>query len=136
MRLLHSVPGSVLWLLEANHLVEGNLRSEAGKRGVDAGRLIFAPVVPSAEHLGRHRNADLFLDTWPCNAHTTASDALWAGLPVLTCSGETFAGRVSGTLLAAFGLPERVTASHEDYELVALPLAPHPLPPALFRPKF
>jgi predicted O-linked N-acetylglucosamine transferase (SPINDLY family) len=126
MRLLRSVPGSVLWLLEANQLVEGNLRSEAGKRGVDPSRLIFAPVVSSTEHLGRHRHADLFLDTLPCNAHTTASDALWAGVPVLTCSGETFAGRVAGSLLTAVGMPELVTASLEAYEDLALMLARDP----------
>jgi predicted O-linked N-acetylglucosamine transferase (SPINDLY family) len=126
MRLLRSVPGSVLWLLEANQLVEGNLRSEAGKRGVDPSRLIFAPVVSSTEHLGRHRHADLFLDTLPCNAHTTASDALWAGVPVLTCSGETFAGRVAGSLLMAVGMPELVTASLEAYEDLALMLARDP----------
>jgi protein O-GlcNAc transferase len=123
MRLLRSVPGSVLWLLEANDLVKGNLRSEAEKRGVDSGRLVFAPVVPSAEHLGRHRHADLFLDTLPCNAHTTASDALWAGLPVLTCSGDTFAGRVAGSLLMAIGMPELVTESLEQYEQAAMALA-------------
>jgi predicted O-linked N-acetylglucosamine transferase (SPINDLY family) len=126
MRLQRSVPGSVLWLLEANHLVEANLRSEAGKRGVDASRLIFAPVVPSAEHLGRHRHADLFLDTLPCNAHTTASDALWAGLPILTCRGETFAGRVAGSLLTAVGMPELITESLEQYEQTALALARDP----------
>jgi protein O-GlcNAc transferase len=79
-----------------------------------------------AEHLGRHRHADLFLDTLPCNAHTTASDALWAGLPVLTCSGETFAGRVAGSLLMAIGMPELVTASLEQYEQTALALAHDP----------
>src|SRR6266404_7230463 len=126
MRLLRSVPGSVLWLLETNALVKGNLRSEAEKRGVDSGRLIFAPVVPSAEHLGRHQHADLFLDTLPCNAHTTASDALWAGLPVLTCSGGTFAGRVAGSLLMAIGMPELVTGSLEEYEQLALALARDP----------
>jgi predicted O-linked N-acetylglucosamine transferase (SPINDLY family) len=126
MRLLRSVPGSVLWLLEANGLVKGNLRSEAGKRGVDSGRLIFAPVVPSAEHLGRHQHADLFLDTLPCNAHTTASDALWAGLPILTCSGDTFAGRVACSLLMAIGMPELVTESLEEYEQTALALARDP----------
>jgi predicted O-linked N-acetylglucosamine transferase (SPINDLY family) len=126
MRLLRSVPGSVLWLLETNGLVKGNLRSEAGKRGVDSARLIFAPVVPPAEHLGRHRHADLFLDTLPCNAHTTASDALWAGLPVLTCSGDTFAGRVAGSLLTAIGMPELVTGSLEEYEQAALALARDP----------
>jgi protein O-GlcNAc transferase len=126
IRLLRSVPGSVLWLLETNDLVKENLRSEAGKRGVEAGRLIFAPIVSSAEHLGRHRHADLFLDTLPCNAHTTASDALWAGLPVLTCSGDTFAGRVAGSLLMATGMPELVTGSLEDYERAALALARDP----------
>src|SRR5258708_5721704 len=126
MRLLRSVPGSVLWLLETNDLVKDNLRLEAGKRGVEAGRLIFAPIVSPAEHLGRHRHADLFLDTLPCNAHTTASDALWAGLPVLTCSGDTFAGRVAGSLLVATGLAELVTGSLEDYEGTALALARDP----------
>jgi predicted O-linked N-acetylglucosamine transferase (SPINDLY family) len=126
MRLLRSVPNSVLWLLEANELVKANLRSEAEKRGVDSGRLIFAPLVSAAEHLGRQRHADLFLDTLPCNAHTTASDALWAGLPVLTCSGETFAGRVAGSLLTAAGMPELVTASLEQYEQTALALAREP----------
>lgn len=126
MRLIQSVPGSVLWLLESNELVKRNLRSEAEKRGVDSGRLIFAPVVPLAEHLGRHRHADLFLDTLPCNAHTTASDALWAGLPVLTCSGETFASRVAGSLLRAVGMPELVTESSEQYEQTALALGRDP----------
>jgi protein O-GlcNAc transferase len=126
MRLLRSVPGSVLWLLESNGLVKGNLRSEAKKRGVDPDRLIFAPVVPLAEHLARHRHADLFLDTLPCNAHTTASDALWAGLPVLTCRGDTFAGRVAGSLLTAVGLPQLIAGSLEDYEQLALALASTP----------
>jgi protein O-GlcNAc transferase len=126
MRLLRAVPGSVLWLLEANELVRGNLCSEAEKRGVEAGRLIFAPRVASAEHLGRHRHANLFLDTLPCNAHTTASDALWAGLPVLTCCGDTFAGRVAASLLTAVGLPELITPSSEEYERTALALALDP----------
>src|SRR6266849_6214646 len=126
MRLLGAVHGSVLWLLESNPLVPGNLRSEADRRGVDSGRLIFAPLVPPAEHLGRHRHADLFLDTLPCNAHTTASDALWAGLPVVTCCGDTFAGRVAGSLLMAIGMPELVTKSLEEYEQAALALARSP----------
>jgi protein O-GlcNAc transferase len=126
MRLLQSIPDSVLWLLETNELVKGNLRSEAEKRGVDPARLIFAPIVPSAEHLGRHRHADLFLDTLPCNAHTTASDALWAGLPVLTSCGDTFAGRVAGSLLTAVGMPELITGSLEEYEQTALALARDP----------
>ena len=126
MRLLRAVPGSVLWLLEANPQVAGNLRSEAEKRGVDSGRLIFAPLAPPAEHLGRHRHADLFLDTLPCNAHTTASDALWEGLPVVTCCGDTFAGRVAGSLLTAIDMPELVTKSLEEYEQAALALARSP----------
>jgi protein O-GlcNAc transferase len=100
MRLLTAVPGSVLWLLDANELVKDNLRGEAIKRGVDPGRLVFARRQSSPEHLARHRLADLFLDTLPYNAHTTASDALWAGPPVLTCAGDTFAGRVAGGWLA------------------------------------
>jgi protein O-GlcNAc transferase len=135
MRLLRSVPGSVLWLLKTNELVEGNLRSEAEKRGVDGGRLIFAPIVALAEHLARHTHADLFLDTLPCNAHTTASDALWAGLPVLTCSGDTFAGRVAGSLLTAVGLSELVTGSLEEYERAALALARDPQRLAALRQK-
>jgi protein O-GlcNAc transferase len=126
MRLLAGVPGSVLWLLASNDLVERNLRREAERRGVDPGRLVFAPVVPSSEHLARHRCADLFLDTLPCNAHTTASDALWAGLPVLTCRGDTFAGRVAASLLTAVGLPELITGSLADYEQAAFDLARHP----------
>jgi len=126
MRLLRAVPGSVLWLLEANELVKANLCSEAEKRGVKAERLVFAPRVGPAEHLGRHRHADLFLDTLPCNAHTTASDALWAGLPVLTCCGDTFAGRVAASLLTAVGMRELVAASLEEYELIALALARDP----------
>jgi predicted O-linked N-acetylglucosamine transferase (SPINDLY family) len=126
MRLLRSVPGSVLWLLEANELMKANLRLEAEKRGVDADRLIFAPRVASAEHLARHRHADLFLDTLPCNAHTTASDALWAALPVLTCSGDTFAGRVAASLLTAVGIGELIAPSLEEYERSALALARDP----------
>jgi predicted O-linked N-acetylglucosamine transferase (SPINDLY family) len=135
MRLLHSVPGSVLWLLETNALVRQNLNSEAAKRGVDAVRLVFSPLVPLPEHLERHRHADLFLDTLPCNAHTTASDALWAGLPVLTCSGDTFAARVAGSLLTAMDLPELVTRSIEEYEQTALVLARDPQALAAVRRK-
>src|SRR6202044_901977 len=89
-------------------------------------RLVFAPILPHLEHLARHRLADLFLDTLPYNAHTTASDALWAGLPVVTCAGETFAGRVAGSLLRAVGLPELMTTSLADYENLALALAREP----------
>jgi protein O-GlcNAc transferase len=126
MRLLHQVPGSVLWLLESNALVRRNLTAAAAAAGVDPGRLVFAPMLPHGQHLARHRHADLFLDTLPCNAHTTASDALWAGLPVLTCAGETFAGRVAGSIVRAAGLAEMVTNSPRDYEAKALELARDP----------
>jgi protein O-GlcNAc transferase len=126
MRLLCAVPGSVLWLLGMNASAKGNLAREAAARGVDPERLVFAPPLPVAKHLARHRLADLFLDTLPVNAHTTASDALWAGLPLLTCAGNTFAGRVSGSLLRAIGLGELVTTSLEEYEALALRLAQEP----------
>jgi predicted O-linked N-acetylglucosamine transferase (SPINDLY family) len=126
MRLLTAVDGSVLWLIDGNATASANLRREAERRGVSAARLIFAPRVALAEHLARHRNADLFLDIVPCNAHTTASDALWAGVPVLTCLGGTFAGRVAASLLKAAGLPELVATSLEQYEAMALALARDP----------
>ena len=111
MRLLKSIDGSVLWLLSDNRYAEANLRREAAAQGIDPSRLVFAQRLPLEEHLARHRLADLFLDTLPFNAHTTASDALWAGLPVLTCQGQTFAGRVAASLLNAVGLPGLVTHS-------------------------
>jgi predicted O-linked N-acetylglucosamine transferase (SPINDLY family) len=123
MRLLTRVPGSVLWLLQDNETAPLNLRREAQARGVDGERLVFAPRWPLAEHLARQRAADLFLDTFPCNAHTTASDALWAGLPVLTRMGESFAARVAASLLRAIGLPELITSTAERYEALALELA-------------
>ena len=127
MRILKKVNGSVLWLAESNPIATGNLRKEAMKRGVDAQRLVFAPKMPSlADHLARHRAADLFLDTLPYNAHTTASDALWAGLPVLTCTGEALASRVAASLLTAIDLPELVTTSQDDYEVLAMELANNP----------
>ena len=126
MRVMRAVPGSVLWLLEGNPEVPGNLRREAQLRGVAGERLVFAPRAPLAEHLARQRNADLFLDTLPCNAHTTASDALWVGLPVLTCLGHTFAGRVAGSLLRAVGLPELVTQTPAEYGALAQRLASEP----------
>ena len=126
MRLLQQVPGSVLWLLESNALVRRNLTAAAVAAGVDPGRLVFAPILKHRDHLARHRHADLFLDTLPCNAHTTASDALWAGLPVLTCVGETFAGRVAGSIVRAAGLSELVATSPSDYEVLALELARDP----------
>jgi protein O-GlcNAc transferase len=123
MHLLGGIPGSVLWLLEDNHRATQNLRNEAQARGVAPERLVFAPRIPPGEHLARHRLADLFLDTLPYNAHTTASDALWTGLPVLTCTGSAFAGRVATSLLRAIGLPELVTGDLPAYEALALRLA-------------
>jgi protein O-GlcNAc transferase len=126
LRLLRQVPGSVLWILESNPLMRRNLGAAAAAAGIDPTRLVFAPILPHRDHLARHRHADLFLDTLPCNAHTTASDALWAGLPVVTCAGETFAGRVAGSIVRAAGLPELVTTSPPDYEALALALARDP----------
>jgi predicted O-linked N-acetylglucosamine transferase (SPINDLY family) len=123
MRTLQRMEGSVLWLLRSNPAAERNLRQEAERRGVSGSRLIFAPVLAHADHLARLRLADLFLDTLPCGAHTSASDALWAGLPVLTCWGGTFAGRVASSLLNAIGLPELVTESLDEYEARSLALA-------------
>jgi predicted O-linked N-acetylglucosamine transferase (SPINDLY family) len=126
MRLLKAIDGSVLWLYRANSLAVENLRTEAHARGVDPSRLVFAPQMDLPEHLARLTLADLFLDTLPYNAHTTASDALWAGVPVLTCLGPTFAGRVAASLLQAVGLPELVTDSLGAYEALALKLASDP----------
>jgi len=126
MRILHRVDEAVLWLLEDNPEVKANLRSEAQKCNVDPDRLVFAKRLPVAEHLARHRTADLFLDTLPYNAHTTASDALWAGLPVLTQSGQSFASRVAASLLNAIGLPELITHTNEEYETLAVKLATNP----------
>jgi len=126
MRILGQVEGSVLWLFEDNAEASDNLRKEAARCGISPERLIFAKRLPLAEHLARHRMADLFLDTLPCNAHTTASDALWAGLPVLTCMGEAFASRVAASLLHAIDLPELVTTTAADYEALAVQIATVP----------
>ena len=126
MKILKAVDASVLWLIEDNIFAVNNLKSEAKKRGISPDRIIFASRLPLPEHLARHRNADLFLDTLPYNAHTTASDALWAGLPVLTCMGKTFPGRVASSLLKALELPELITYSIEDYEDLAIELANNP----------
>jgi predicted O-linked N-acetylglucosamine transferase (SPINDLY family) len=123
MRILAAVEGSVLWLLEDHPIAASNLRAHAARHGIAAERLVFAPRMPLDQHLARHRLAGLFLDTLPYNAHTTASDALWAGLPVLTCIGTTFAGRVAASLLHAIGLPELIMASSADYESCAIALA-------------
>ncbi|HYH23541.1 MAG TPA: tetratricopeptide repeat protein [Azospirillum sp.] len=126
MRLLGAVPGSVLWLLESHPEAAGCLRREAAARGVDPARLVFSPRLPPARYLARYRLADLFLDTLPVGAHTTASDALWAGLPVLTVVGHAFAGRVGASLLRAVGLPELAMESLEAYAAAALRLANDP----------
>jgi len=126
MRILKTVDGSVLWLIEDNIFAAKNLKVEAQKRGVSPDRIIFAARLPLPEHLARHRHTDLFLDTLPYNAHTTASDALWAGVPVLTCIGDTFPGRVAASLLSAIGLPELITHSAKEYEELAIGLAHNP----------
>lgn len=123
MNLLNRVEGSVLWMLQGHPVAMRNLRRGAQSRGVAPERLLFADRTDLPEHLARHGAADLFLDTLPYNAHTTASDALWAGLPVLTCAGETFAGRVAASLLHAVGLPELVTGSLQAYEEMAVALS-------------
>ena len=127
MNLLRAVPGSVLWLMSRSPLSQANLRKEAAARGVDPDRLVFAQRVPRVEdHLARYRQADLFLDTHPYNAHTTCADALMVGLPVVTCMGGAFPSRVAGSLLHAAGIPEMVTSSLADYEALALQLARDP----------
>jgi protein O-GlcNAc transferase len=126
MRILRRVDGSVLWLYEANPYIASNLRKEAEASGVSATRILFAKPVPMSEHLARYRLADLFIDTLPYNAHTTASDALWTGLPLLTQIGETFAGRVAASLLNAMGLPELITLTQQEYEELAIELAASP----------
>ena len=124
MRLLDRVPGSLMWLLDSP--AADNLRKEASARGIDPARLVFAPRVPPDHHLARHQLADLFVDTLPYNAHTTCGDALWAGLPVVTCIGKAFQGRVAASLLKAVDMPELVTTAPEKYEELALELAKNP----------
>lgn len=126
MRILKQVEGSVLWLLQSNTASPKNLRCEAERHGVAGNRLVFAPFVPMEKQLNRLKLADLFLDSLPCNAHTTASDALWAGVPLITCCGKTFPGRVATSLLNAVDLPELVTANLEEYEALAVKLANNP----------
>ena len=135
IRILRSVEDSVLWLLADNAEATANLRREAAARGVDPARLVFAARAPLADHLARHALADLFLDTLPCNAHATASDALWAGLPLLTCIGGTFSGRVAASLLNAIGLPELIAPTLPDYEATAIRLARNPTELARLRGK-
>jgi predicted O-linked N-acetylglucosamine transferase (SPINDLY family) len=116
----------VLWLLKDNDEVMANLRRHAEERGIDPGRLIFAPRVKQPEHMARHRLADLFLDTLPYNAHTTAEDALWVGVPLVACLGQNFYARVAASTLHAMGVPELVTDTLTDYENLALALARDP----------
>jgi protein O-GlcNAc transferase len=123
---LRNVPASVLWLVEKSPHASANLRRQAEIRGVSSERLVFAPRIPAPEHLARHRLVDLFLDTFPYNGHTTTSDALWAGCPVLAIAGETFASRVAGSLLCSVGLPELVTGNLDEYRDLALHLAHDP----------
>lgn len=135
MRLLRAVPGAVLWLLESHPEAAASLRRAAAGQGVDPARLVFAPRRAMPEYLAQYRIADLFLDTFPVGAHTTASDALWAGLPVVTVLGEAFAGRVGASLLRAVGLPELAMGSVTDYETAALRLAREPELRAMLRAK-
>ena len=123
MNLLRQVPGSVLWLVCPEAIAQNNLRAEAVACGIDPNRLVFARKAPLAQHLARHVHAGVLLDNLPVNAHTTASDALWAGIPVITCMGQAFAGRVAASLLTAVGLQELITHSLQDYEALALRIA-------------
>jgi predicted O-linked N-acetylglucosamine transferase (SPINDLY family) len=122
-RILNKVDGSVLWLLEDNPLMVDNLKLEAKKRLIDPKRIVFAKKRPQPFYLGLYKYADLFLDTLPYNAHTTAGDALWADLPVLTCYGTTYAGRVAASHLKAIQLPELITYSRDEFEKLAIELA-------------
>jgi predicted O-linked N-acetylglucosamine transferase (SPINDLY family) len=120
------VPGSVLWLVESNRLARTNLIASARAQGVAAERLVFAPRMPYAQHLARYRLADLALDTFPYTSHTTLSDALWCGCPTVGLCGDTFAARVSGSILTAACLPDLLTYDLADYELLAQRLATDP----------
>ncbi|WP_336232026.1 O-linked N-acetylglucosamine transferase, SPINDLY family protein [Thalassospira sp. CH_XMU1458] len=135
MRLLSKVEGSVLWLFKGNDYAAENLRKEAQKRGIDPDRLVFADKMPEPEHLARHKHADLLLDTFNVNAHTTASDALWAGLPLVTLPGEQFAARVAASILTAANLSELIAKDEADYEAIALDLALHPEKTAALKQK-
>ena len=126
MRILDQVKGSVLWLIKANKWAVKNLKMEAERRGVAGHRLIFADKINHSAHLARHRLADLFIDSFNYNAHTTASDALWAGLPIVTKLGKGFAARVAGSLLTSIDLPELIVKNNKDYELLILDLAKNP----------
>ena len=123
IKILKQVDNSILWLFEDNYLASTNLRQEAKLRGLNPDRIVFAQRMELADHLARHKVADLFLDTFPYNAHTTASDALWVGLPILTIKGNTFPGRVSASLLNSLRLNELVVENFEDYESAAMEIA-------------
>jgi len=125
-RLLHALPDAVLWLLCWNANVQAALTGAAAAQGIDPARLVFAPRLPADQHLSRLAAADVYLDTWPCNAHTTASEALWAGVPPVTLIGDTFAQRVAASLLHASGLPELVCRDVAHYERRVLELAAAP----------
>jgi predicted O-linked N-acetylglucosamine transferase (SPINDLY family) len=133
MRILAAVPGSVLWLWGRDGPVRTNLAREATARGIDPARLVFAPSLPLEDHLARLQQADLFLDTAPYNAHTTATDALRAGVPLLTVPGRSFASRVAATLVTAAGVPEMICASWDEYESRAIALAQSPAALAALR---
>jgi len=135
MSILRQIPKSVLWLMPGNSIAKENLKHEAGQRGVNPERLIFTDMVLKHEHLARYRLADLALDTRIYNGHTTSSDALWAGVPVITCCGSHFASRVSSSILTAVGLPELITQNLKDYESLAQHLAGHPDALATIRKK-
>ena len=127
MKILSQIDGSVLWLSGMSKTAINNLKKEAKKNGVDKNRIIFAPsVLLKEEYMSRIKLADLFIDTLPYNAHSTSSDALRMGVPVLTCIGKSFAGRVTASLLNAVKLPELITTSEEQYESLAIQLAKHP----------
>jgi predicted O-linked N-acetylglucosamine transferase (SPINDLY family) len=126
MRILKAVEGSILFLYAENKWAEENLKKEAEARGVNSARLVFGKKIPSDEYLARYRVCDLFLDTYPYNAGTTGSDALWSELPVLTLMGESFASRMAASLLNAIDLPELITNTREDYEALAIELATNP----------
>ena len=123
IKILKKIPDSVLWLLKSNKLAEENLIYEFKRQGLDPSRLIFAEKLSNAKHLARHKHADLFVDTFNYNAHTTASDALWSGLPIITKIGNQFSARVCASLLSAIGLPELITNTVEEYENLILDFA-------------
>ena len=126
LHILAQVPGSVLWLWANNDSFGANVKAFAARHGLDEARIVIAPPLPVEDHLARLTLADLFLDSLPYNAHTTASDALWAGVPLLTCTGTAFAGRVATSLLKCANLPELITTTPLDYEELAVALANEP----------